>query len=292
LDVQRQDEQGTAQSLAPAAQGPVSIGTLVIPSTSQGGDAPLPPITVVMPDATAGALVNQAPAVVAAAGMMADDLVAAASGVLDVGVSTGPLASRSAAPLGPILGAADADPVPPVDRHERGLFQEIAGPLWEGATGTTQWRDELTSRGSPAIPPIEGQSSDSDSTGGTVVAVSSGGGFPRMATAISHGRRTDRAALLDSVPSTTGPDTPRPDATAVERSTDLDEAARADQSPASSDQIDVPDYVKAACGLALGLGLTAGPLFPDQVNRVPPPLPEWLRKFPANGRNKKRPFQG
>src|SRR5262249_30801046 len=46
-------------------------------------------------------------------------------GSFTVRVTTGPLASRSAAPLGPVLATVLDDPAPAVDRHERALFQAI-----------------------------------------------------------------------------------------------------------------------------------------------------------------------
>jgi hypothetical protein len=41
-------------------------------------------------------------------------------------IATGPLAGRTAAPLGPNLSTVMIDPVPATDRHERALSQEIA----------------------------------------------------------------------------------------------------------------------------------------------------------------------
>jgi hypothetical protein len=40
---------------------------------------------------------------------------------------------------------------------------------------------------------------------------------------------------------------------------------RAADRRAADDPLECPDYVKAACGLALGLGMTSGPLFSDLV---------------------------
>ena len=47
------------------------------------------------------------------------------SGDFNVRVSSGPLASRSASPLGPALATMLTDQAPTVDRHERALSQSI-----------------------------------------------------------------------------------------------------------------------------------------------------------------------
>jgi hypothetical protein len=38
-----------------------------------------------------------------------------------------------------------------------------------------------------------------------------------------------------------------------------------------------PDYLTAACGLALGVGLTSGPLLPDLLQRTLAGRPSWCR---------------
>ena len=44
----------------------------------------------------------------------------------------------------------------------------------------------------------------------------------------------------------------------------------------SSETSEAPNYVKAACGLAFGLMMTSGPLFPDLVARLPRRIPKWI----------------
>ena len=45
--------------------------------------------------------------------------------------------------------------------------------------------------------------------------------------------------------------------------------------------LEFPDYIKAACGLALGLGLTSGPLFPDVITSLQGRLPRWASTLKA-----------
>jgi hypothetical protein len=283
LNVQR-DEQDSALPDASPAQGQVSLGTLVFTLSPQGGGFSFSQTSVESPDATGATALNIQQVVAAALGSAADGSVPESSDGYNVRVSTGPLASRSAGPLGPILASSEADLAPPVDRHERALFQEIEGLPGDDGTGLTKGRYELTSLGLSSISPVEPGGSESNSTGGTVVAVSHGGGFPLMMTASGHTRRTDRAALLASVPATPTSDTAVADAAQSDRSTAEVQVALAEESHSSTGHSEVPDYVKAACGLALGLGLTSGPLFPDLLTRAPARLPKWLRSLRAMGR--------
>ncbi len=286
LNVQRQDDQNGAPQSGVAPQGPVAVGTLVFASSSQGGGASLIQAPFATSDATMSAgSIGQEP-IAAGPGPVGAGQLPATSGEFTDGVSTGPFASRTAGPLGPILAASEADLAPPVDRHERGLFQEIDSTQSEDAGGDSEGRYELTGRGSAVVSPVEPRAAESNSMGGTVVAVSHGGGFPLMVTSLGNQRRTDRAALLASLPST------RDLETAADRSTALAEAAAAERTHASSDDSEVPDFVKAAFSLALGLGLTSSPLFPDLLSRAPARLPKWLRHLIARPAGRRREDRG
>jgi hypothetical protein len=278
LNVERQDAQGSARQLVPAAQGSVSVGALVFAATSPVGYSSLSPTSVAAPDVTGAATSKKEQAVTASSGLVANQSVVDLPDGSGVGVSTGPLASRSAGPLGPLLAASDSDPAPPVDRHERALSHEIDAALSDDGSCETEWHSELARHGSTTISPVETGGSASSSTGGTVVAVSHGGGFPLMVTALGHGRRTDRAALLATVPSTPAVYVPEPQASAVERSSDQAQLALVDQADSSSAHSQVSDYMKAVWALALGLALTSGPLFSDLLARMPTQWPGWLRK--------------
>ena len=120
----------------------------------------------------------------------------------NVRVPTGPFASRSAGPLGPILATSEADLTPPVDRHERGLFQEIEGLNDDDAANVTERRSQLASVDASAVLGHDQRSSEADPTEGPVVALTRGGGFPLKVTGLASGQRADLPALLASLPAT------------------------------------------------------------------------------------------
>src|SRR5262249_54254173 len=124
-----------------------------------------------------------------------------------VRVTTGPLASRSAAPLGPVLATVLVDPAPPVDRHERALSQAIDGVASEMDEGAAARRSELArieeSAPAPEAAQADGPSSRSDDE--TLEVVVGLGALPRDGTAVeSQPGRGELAELLESLPSSVG----------------------------------------------------------------------------------------
>jgi len=271
LDVQRQED--SAQQGAPPAQGLVAVGTVPFASSSQSELTSLSQETASLADATAGALLDGQGLVTEAADFPAAGLVPEGLDSFNVRIPTGPLASRSAGPLGPILESWEVDLTPPVDRHERGLFQEIDGLDADQETDLPERRSRLTKVDPSDSLRDDTRTSDLDQTGGPVVALTGGGGFPLKVTGLASGDRAQLPALLASIPTTS----------ALERQasgpaeTDAPVALAA-ESLFSTDRSDCPDYVKAACGLALGVGLTSGPLFADLLASVQARLPKWMRR--------------
>jgi hypothetical protein len=174
------------------------------------------------------------------------------------------------------LAAADFDPTLPVDRHERAQLQDIVesgsvddvvGTLWQGEPGETsevaqpgRWRE--------ASPPI--------GAGGPVVAVSWNDG-PRVLVPSARPTGSDvLTALWATLPSATVPDQRVESVDNTEISVHVVALTYAALDQPKSDSLECPDFVKAACGLALGLGLTAGPLFPDLIVSRPRHAPRWL----------------
>ena len=95
-------------------------------------------------------------------------------------------------------------------------------------------------------------------------------------TSQGRGHQTQISALWATLPSFADPET-------AAASSDIPtipindlalESATVDRSSSSFSQ--APNYVKAACGLAFGLMMTSGPLFPNLIARLPRRVPKWI----------------
>ena len=173
------------------------------------------------------------------------------------------------------MALVDAEPTQPVDRLERALSQEIAGlgagdDVQSAARGNGTIDTEMSE--DPGTWP---GSIGTTGTGGPVVSIPGRGGFPHKvtspgATSASNSRRSgQRCRAAPSRYAVAGK------ALGAFARSELP-VAQAVAYSSVPESPDFPDYVKAACGLALGLGLTTGPLFPDLIASLPGRLPKWL----------------
>jgi hypothetical protein len=196
----------------------------------------------------------------------------------NIRVLTGPLASRSSGPLGPILADADVDPTPPVDRHERALIQDIQGLEQDDGPLATVSRDDLAG-GTPSENSLDQSIAwEDDRDDGDELRISRGQRFTLQDMAHQSGRRAGLSGLLaafsavdGSRAATTG------DRADTERTMAGSQPVLAGEAISSPERDQRPDYIKAAYGLILGLGLTAGPLFPDLLASGRVRVPKWLR---------------
>jgi hypothetical protein len=277
LDVQRQDVTSTAQETASAVQGRPTIGTLIVAtppqsaaflfSSSDASPAAPSDDDSALGQATATSVSSESPP--------ASDSDDGPFDSFNLRVSSGPLASRSASPLGPSLAAVDAEPTQPVDRRERALLQEIDGLENSDGAQSVAWRSRDTEPETAANLPTPAGTPEYSGGGGAVVAVLGRGGFPLKVTSGGHGERAGLTELWATLPS----------------DSDLSGSAEAHISVSGvplttpTEPAEGPDYVKAAFGLAIGVGLTSGPLFPDLVASLPRRIPRWLVAVrPRSGR--------
>jgi hypothetical protein len=129
------------------------------------------------------------------------------------------------------------------------------------------------------------RSSKTSEEDGSVVVVSGGGGFPLKVTAPASSPRADLAALLAVLPGPSDPKSEIPMASSEHLSLYEMSVAFAAVTPSPTDpRQEPPDYAKAACGLAIGLGLTTGPLFPDLMQSLQSRVPKWIASRPARRR--------
>jgi hypothetical protein len=277
LLLQRQDPQDPASGSSEPAQGPLGFGTL---SFSTAGIAGIP----------AGFDSSGQDSAEAAAGFVAtsssepaavitpEDLATSDPGAgFYLRLPTGPLASRDAGPLGPMLVSSGGDPTPEVDRYERALNQEIE-------------RTEAA-----AVNPLDAQDyavleADSTENGvgdGPVATVSGGGGFPLKVSALSKVRRTNLGGLLSAIGTgsgeTDGSDARPDNAHWIDRglASELVETA-----PARDAGSVYAELIKAACGVAIGLGMSSRALFPELLTSVRRRIMSRLQTLRAKSRRR------
>jgi hypothetical protein len=296
MDIQRQEMGSTpAITAAAALAGPVpslvrsGIGALTTSSMSgQGGDSS--PSTDSSLTMAAGVELN-APAIVVDQGeVITPDMesVADPAGSFNVRVSSGPLASRSASPLGPALATVLADPAPPVDRHERALSQSID-------ESESDQESEVRRRGLEYAQ-IEGALSPSPTgftsrsrTGDTGVALAGLGAFPLKVTDLhGPGDRAELESLLATLPGSLNQEDPATIVAAQDfQEDDISALLASSGRSARADRV-APDYLTTACGLVLGLSLTGGPLFPDILSMISSGSSRWRRGVPSGAAGRGR----
>jgi hypothetical protein len=189
-------------------------------------------------------------------------------------ISVGPLASRGSAPLGPLLGTNQEDRTYSIDRDERafdlameqlgsGVGLEIAliGP--QGQTGSVG-RDSA-----------DPQSVSPRDASGSLTPLRGTGGFPVLVPSSGATQaNTDATALLATLPASLGRDVSTADPAFVPDLTPLTLCRPEEQ---ARDEAARTDFLTSACGLALGVGLATGPLYPDLIGLVRTCLPRAVR---------------
>jgi len=277
LYVQRQQTPEPAAESAVPAQSQTALGTVAFESSSLGAGA------VTAADTAVGATGDGAPAGQGAAVASSADIGASIEPDISDGfnfrVLTGPLASRSSGPIGPILADADVDPTPPVDRHERALIQDIQGLEQADGPRSTLARDELAgvTPSSNVLDASVVPTDDLENSDG--LTASRGRGLTFEDTAHRSGRRAGLNGLLAALPASGGSETVVTGDAETAGTAARSQPVQASEAISSPDREQRTDYVKAAFGLVLGLGLTAGPLFPDLLTSGRVRVPIWLRKL-------------
>jgi hypothetical protein len=249
VSAQRQDGQDPATSISEPTQGSgrillSSLSALAGAPTSSDTEASVP---TVVTDETGLSAPDQ---VVPAIEVTAETPSSASAGFI-FRITAGPFVSRNAGPLGPILASVGGDPTPEVDRNERALHHEIERRDFDGSDYIHPGYD---SDGS------ESGADDGNGASGPVMAISGPGGFQLKVTALSNRRRTDLSELISAIPRTAG----------REGELSIDSARMATAAEASSpDETPVyAKFIKAACVLALGVGMSSGVLFPNLLASI------------------------
>ncbi len=270
LDVQRQDQPSTETS-APTTSEPGWFGTFALTSAGPSGQSSPSASSVSTGDPSSDAANGDQATEVPPAGTPIN--IGSQDDGYYVRLATGPPVSRSSGPLGPVLAASDTDPTPPVDRHERALLQEI--PSLDRENDSEDPADSI-SRGRWAVVQVEEDLSQDQSGGRHVTVVLGAGGFPMKVTSRLSGDRAGLAGLLAALPAPVEPASPADSPPGSFAASDDGSVDRTAQVSYSADRRGYPDYLKAACGFVLGLGLTSGPLFSDLITSLRRKTPRWL----------------
>jgi hypothetical protein len=202
------------------------------------------------------------------------------------GVSLGPLASLGGSPLGPALATSRDGLTASIDRNERAFDLAME-----------QWGADLDSPTAPAparaptdvLDRDRPMPNDDDRDEQSFLPLRGPGGLPVLVTATTIGRgQADRQALL---------------ATRIESDRDPEVAAARESAPLDlmgppdrpeDESVACTDFLTAACGLVLGIGLATGPLYPDLIALVRTCLPRRPRLIARTAirKGRRRPSRG
>lgn len=266
LDVQS-ESQPSGETSAATTEQPGWVGTLAVTSAGSTSQPSQPGSSASTGDSSSDLAISDQTTEVPQSSVPVND----GSGNSDsdgyyVRMATGPLVSRSSGPLGPVLAASGADLTPPVDRHERALFQEIPNLNRENDSENSL---DSAGTGRLAMAQVEDDSARSGPEPGErhVTVVLGAGGFPMKVTSRSVGDRAGLAGLLAALPQPDQPPSPVPSdsQSGSLAATPVPPVELTAQVSYRADRRGYPDYLKAAWALVLGLGLTSGPLFSDLI---------------------------
>ena len=260
MDIQRTDLATTALPLNSVFQTVASVGlagplliaygnvaaTVAPPSLGSSGVAP-------DTEAASSELTEMEPSAVAiaAAGARLTTQVEVAT----PGVSVGPLVTRGSAPLRPPVGTIPGEPTPSIDRNERAF--DLAA-LGSGAGLDAELLLGLTtnrSDGNGEDTPVD----QATRTSGPLIALRGPGGLPVMVSSVRGQSLIDSAAVLATL---AAPEN-LPDPGQQLARLPAFPPREASGAFRRGDVVPCTDFLKAACGLMLGIGLTTGPLYPD-----------------------------
>jgi hypothetical protein len=177
------------------------------------------------------------------------------------GVSVGPLVTRGSAPLRPPLGTTPGEPTPSIDRNERafdlaalGSGAEVDAELLLGLTTN---RSDGNGEDTPVNPATR--------TTEPLIALRGPGGLPVMVSSMRVGQSLiDPAAVLATLPAPENLPDPGQQLARLPALPPLAVSGALRR----GDEVACTDFLKAACGLMLGIGLTTGPLYPDLMALV------------------------
>jgi hypothetical protein len=181
------------------------------------------------------------------------------------------MVSLGSAPVGPILGTLKGDATLAIDRNERafdlspdgsgaGIDPQLLPIIMAGSQGEVV----------RTIPGALAAGIQDQST--ILVALRGPGGYPVLGSAPTQSRGlVDPSAVLATLSPEDAVETPLRGMADLPPLPSLESRGR---SGPESEELACPDFLTAACGLVLGVGLTTGPLYPDLVAMIRTCLPQ------------------
>ncbi len=170
------------------------------------------------------------------------------------------------------------DPAPAVDRYERALLQEIDEHDADGGDGPAGRSGQEDSPAEESLDPDRASPAEPSGPGDrNFVAIAGLGELPlNVSASVARERAVDLDALLAALP---GSSRSRAEPNlAADEDLAVDPLLVSLTLPASSAPTErraAPDYLTSACILAIGMGLTAGPLIPDLLRLIPSRSSRW-----------------
>jgi hypothetical protein len=209
-----------------------------------------------------------------------------------LGVSLGPLVSLGGGPLGPNLGTRRDELTTSIDRNERAfdLAMEQWGADLDAPTDPGRGRGPADDDGLDPATPADGEGDcGGDGCDMSLMPLRGPGGLPVLVSTSMTGRgQASREALLASLF-----ETDRAPEPAIDRDlAPLELMGRPDRP--EDESVACTDFLTAACGLVLGVGLATGPLYPDLIALVRTCLPRRARPAAraSSGKGRRRPRGG
>ncbi len=278
MDIQRADPATSALPLNAVFQTVVPVGlagplliaygnvAATTPPPSLGSSGDVPDTEAASSEPTG--MVASAIAIAPAGARLTTQVEVAAPGV-----SVGPLVTRGSAPLRPPLGTTPGEPTPSIDRNERAFDLAALGSCVEVDAELLLGLTANRSDGNGEDTPVDQATRTSE----PLIALRGPGGLPVMVSSVRAGQSLiDPAAVLATLLAPENLPDPGQQLARLPALPPLEVSGALRR----GDEAACNDFLKAACGLMLGIGLTTGPFYPDLMALVRNFLPR--RASPAN----------
>jgi hypothetical protein len=186
----------------------------------------------------------------------------------EIRVPTGPLVSRNSSPLAPLLASLEADPTPPVDRHERATLQELGIELGGGGDNSDESSADPT-EGMYSTATVAMNHSSRQDGAGEFGDIGAGSGGTYFGIDNSRSGTVDLRVLAAAMAGSRKENEKQGDRSGVGAAPMEPELAAHTVTTASMvDDSEGSGALATACGVMLVVGLSSGPVLPELLPRL------------------------